>query len=31
MISVFQQHWQELLVGGFGNTLLCSVIALFSV
>ncbi|KRL97020.1 amino acid ABC transporter permease [Liquorilactobacillus satsumensis] len=28
MISVFQQHWQELLVG-FGNTLLCSVIALF--
>ncbi len=29
MISVFQQHWQELLVGGFGNTLLCSVIALF--
>ncbi|WP_057895401.1 amino acid ABC transporter permease [Liquorilactobacillus oeni] len=28
MISVFQQHGQELLVG-FGNTLLCSVIALF--
>ncbi|KRL38017.1 amino acid ABC transporter permease [Liquorilactobacillus uvarum] len=28
MINVFMQHWQELLLG-FGNTLLCSVIALF--
>ncbi|EJE99668.1 amino acid ABC transporter permease [Liquorilactobacillus mali] len=28
MISVFQQHWQELLTG-LGNTILCSVIALF--
>ncbi|GAJ26800.1 glutamate transport membrane-spanning protein [Liquorilactobacillus sucicola DSM 21376 = JCM 15457] len=28
MINVFTQHWQELLLG-FGNTLLCSVIALF--